>query len=192
MDKNMNSPDNNRYTKDRPYGVNNKDELIMKPNQEVYTDYEPKKGEGIGKNNILKVKIKKLSEDSVLPKYAKSGDAGLDFTSTSKQIDGDIITYGTSIALEIPDGYVGLLFPRSSVYKQDLVLSNAVGVADSSYRGEIMFKYRKTKFNDGAEYEIGERIGQLIIIPIPQIEWIESNELSKSERGNQGYGSTGV
>ena len=94
----------------------------------------------------MKIKIKKVSEKAVIPQYAKDGDAGMDLTAISKQIkhslNGDhIIEYGTGLAIEIPCGYVGLIFPRSSIYKKDLRLSNAVGVIDSGYRGEIKFKF---------------------------------------------------
>ena len=80
----------------------------------------------------LKVKIKKLNENAVIPTYAKYGDAGMDLVATSKYYDdnGNIV-YGTGLAFEIPKGYVGLLFPRSSNSKQQLLLSNSVGVIDS-------------------------------------------------------------
>src|SRR5690606_4362848 len=77
------------------------------------------------------------------PQYSKDGDAGLDLVATSKKYNekGSIV-YGTSLAFEIPKGYVGLLFPRSSNSKMDLLLSNSVGVIDSGYRGEVMFKFK--------------------------------------------------
>ena len=138
------------------------------------------------------VKIKKLDKNAVIPCYAKQGDAGMDLTATSMEFDeyGNVV-YGTGIAVEIPEGYVGLVFPRSSNAKKDLLLSNSVGVIDSGYRGEIMAKF---KIVDMAEdiYEIGERICQLIIMPYPQIEFEEVCELSETERGAGSYGSTGV
>lgn len=144
----------------------------------------------------MKVKIKKLSEKAVVSQYSKNGDAGLDLVATSKTYDdnGNAV-YGTSLALEIPKGYVGLLFPRSSNSKMDLLLSNSVGVIDSGYRGEILFKFKSTiwqgSYGFGNNYEIGDRIGQLIIIPYPNIEFEEVEELSLTERGEGGYGSTG-
>lgn len=173
----------------------------------------------------MKVKIKRLSEKAVIPQYAKEGDAGLDLVATSKSYDenGNVV-FGTSLAFEIPKGYVGLLFPRSSNAKKDLLLSNSVGVLDSGYRGEVMFKFKKQMNNERSvlntivavqlmaeikddfkrlgllneddieeflEYQIGDRIGQLIIIPYPQIEFEEVDQLSDSDRGNGGYGSTG-
>ena len=156
----------------------------------------------------MQVKIKKLVENAVIPFYAKQGDAGLDLTATSKEYDsyGNTV-YGTGLAFEIPEGYFGLLVPRSSNSKTDLRLTNSSGILDSSYRGEVMFKYRNdnyVKMDEGMqahlviggiefvnEYEVGDRIGQLIILPYPKIELIEVEELSKTERGEGGYGSSG-
>ena len=139
----------------------------------------------------LKVKIKKLNENAVIPTYSKNGDAGLDLTAISEKWneDNSIVTYDTGLAIEIPKGYVGLLFPRSSIYKTSLDLTNAVGVIDSGYRGSIMFKFRYVE--EGMVYDVGDRVGQLIIMPYPQIEFEEVEELSESERNTGGFGSTG-
>jgi dUTP pyrophosphatase len=137
----------------------------------------------------MKVKIKKLHEDAVVPKYAKPGDAGMDLTAISFKRDKDILSYDTGIAIEIPFGYVGLIYPRSSVYKTGLRLCNSVGVIDSGYRGEIKFKFEASK--RAVPYKVGDRIGQLIIVPFPQIQFEEVSELSSTERGEGGYGSTG-
>jgi dUTP pyrophosphatase len=137
----------------------------------------------------MKVNIKKLVENAVIPTYAKPGDAGMDLYSTSIEVSEDgVVTYGTGLSMEIPEGYVGLLFPRSSNYKQDLVLCNSVGVIDSGYRGEIMFKYFQIGEN---MYKVGDRVGQIIILPYPQIEFAEVDDLSKTERGEGGFGHTG-
>lgn len=140
----------------------------------------------------MKVKIKKLSEKAVIPQYAKEGDAGLDLVATSKSYDenGNVV-YGTDLAFEIPKGYVGLLFPRSSNAKMDLILSNSVGVIDSGYRGEVMMKFKHSYNILPNEYKIGDKIGQLIILPYPTIEFEEVDELSTTERGSGGYGSSG-
>ena len=156
----------------------------------------------------MQVKIKKLHPNAVIPQYAKNGDAGMDLTAVSKHYDqhGNTV-YGTGLALEIPEGYFGLLVPRSSNAKTDLRLTNSSGILDSGYRGEVMFKYRndnysrmsenmKINLNVGDiafsnEYGIGERIGQIIILPYPQIEFKEVDELSETERGSGSYGSTG-
>ena len=148
---------------------------------------------------MLQVNIKKLSDNAVIPTYAKDGDAGMDLTATSKSYDdhGNVV-YGTSIAFEIPKGFVGLLFPRSINTKKDLILGNSLGVLDSGYRGEVVFKFKPTmNFDDlqyalGCcdEYEIGDRIGQIIIMPYPQIMFNVVDELSNSDRGIGGFGST--
>ena len=141
----------------------------------------------------MQVRVKKLHDDAVIPAYGKPGDAGLDLTATSiaKDSFGNVV-YGTGLAIEIPIGYVGLIFPRSSNSKTDLYLTNHVGVVDSGYRGEIMFKFRANpSLINAVIYQVGDRVGQLIIIPYPQIELTESAELSDSERGAGGFGSTG-
>lgn len=140
----------------------------------------------------MKVKIKKLHPDAVIPTYAKPGDAGLDLTATSVSGDeyGNYV-YGTGLAFEIPEGYVGLLFPRSSNSKKDMVLMNSVGVIDSGFRGEVTFKYRPLR-TVNLSYAIGDRIGQIIIMPYPQIEFEKTDELSETERSTGGYGSTGA
>jgi len=139
------------------------------------------------------VKIKKLHENAVIPVYSKPGDAGLDLVATSINDDSyNNIVYGTGLAIEIPEGHVGLLYPRSSNSKTDLYLTNHVGVIDSGYRGEIMFKFRPINgIEDAFIYAVGDRVGQLIIIPYPSIEFVETEELSDSDRGDGGFGSTG-
>lgn len=174
----------------------------------------------------MKVNIKKLHKDAVIPVYAKPGDAGLDLTATSVEYNGKYgtIEYGTGLAFEIPEGHVGLLFPRSSNKKKELFLTNHVGVLDSGYRGEVKFAYKpdveywcevnehnfQSKLEEGEfhyyesatgahrdnvviseAYAVGDRIGQIIIVPYPQIEFNEVYELSETERGEGGYGSTG-
>lgn len=141
----------------------------------------------------MNVNIKKLHPDAVIPKYAKQGDAGLDLTAIWMEFDHEkkIVTYGTGLALEIPRWYVGLIYPRSSVYKKSMILANHVGVIDSGYRGEIIFKFRVTN-NDWQDlYDIGDRVGQLIIMPYPRIEFIQVENLTPTDRGEGGYGSTG-
>ena len=140
----------------------------------------------------MKVRIKKLNELAVIPTYAKDGDAGMDVIATSIISDTPTqITYGLGIALEIPKGFVGLVFPRSSIRKTDLSLTNCVGVIDSGYRGELQATFRKHKGVVSSKYEVGDRVCQITIIPHPPIEFNEVNELSNTERGEGGFGSTG-
>lgn len=138
----------------------------------------------------MNVKIKKLHKDAVIPSYAKPGDAGMDLTAVTEfwNRDYSTVTYDTGLAVEIPEGYVGLVFPRSSVSKTTLILANSVGVIDSGYRGSIMLKFKYPE--EGLVYEVGDRIGQLVIIPYPQITFEEVEELSETERGTGGFGST--
>jgi len=139
----------------------------------------------------MKVKIKRLHPDAVIPRYAKDGDAGMDLVAISKETKLDKITYGTGLAFEIPVGYVGLIFPRSSIRDKDLSLTNAVGVIDSIYRGEVMATFIEHYEPLSVSYEIGDKIAQIIIMPYPQIEFEEVYELSATERGAGGFGSTG-
>ena len=171
----------------------------------------------------MRVKIKKLVPEAFIPQYMKADDSGMDLVATSKIFDEDgNVVYGVGLAMEIPVGYVGLIFPRSSNAKKDLILSNSIGVIDPGYRGEIKLKYKPSGYfafdvetlQDGIEsdyfdyvcfgkedaedddhvavYSVGDRIGQLIIIPRPTIEWEEVEELSVTERGTGGYGSSGL
>jgi dUTP pyrophosphatase len=139
----------------------------------------------------MNVKIKKIHEEAVIPTYAKSGDAGMDLTAVNVTSDDyGYLTYHTGLAIEIPPWHVGLLFPRSSVYKTGQRLTNCVGVIDSGYRGEIMMKYSiGDPHND---YQIGDRVGQLIIMPYPRIDFKEVDALTQTDRDKGGYGSTGV
>ena len=153
----------------------------------------------------MKVRIKKLNELAVIPSYAKDGDAGMDVIATSIISDTPTqITYGLGIALEIPYGFVGLVFPRSSIRKTGLQLSNSVGVIDSGYRGELQATFNKLfggeamydemkvkEIQPNDFYKVGDRIAQIMIIPYPPIEFDEVAELSDTERGDGGFGSTG-
>jgi dUTP pyrophosphatase len=141
----------------------------------------------------MKVKIKKLVPEAVIPSYANSGDAGLDLVATWITVEDHnkygYFEYGTGICVEIPEGYVGLIFPRSSISKTGMLLTNSVGVIDSGYRGEIKFRF---KYISGTNsYNVGDKVGQMIIIPYPKIEFEEADELTETQRGDGGFGSTG-
>ena len=140
----------------------------------------------------MKVRIKKLSENAVIPTYAKDGDAGMDLVATRIISNTTFdVSYGTDLAMEIPNGFVGLVFPRSSIRKYELILSNSVGVIDSGYRGEIQATFKKENGLDSLSYKVGDRIAQIMIIPHPPIEFKEVDDLSETERGDGGFGSTG-
>jgi len=148
----------------------------------------------------MEVKIKMLSSEASIPCYSKPGDAGMDLVTISeplvseeKQIDGKrplYIEYKTGLAIEIPKGYMGLIFPRSSNSKKGLLLANSVGVIDSQYRGEICCRFKMVD-KKAISYSKGDKIAQLIIIPYPKIELKVVDELSETERGEGGFGSTG-
>ena len=138
------------------------------------------------------VKFKKTLPDVPTPQYAKDGDAAMDLTAAQIISENETqITYGTGIALEIPQGYVGLVFPRSSVRTTGLVLSNSVGVIDSGYRGEIQVTFNITREYPRL-YEVGERIAQIMIMPVPFVKLEQATELNQTERGSGGFGSTGL
>ena len=147
----------------------------------------------------IEVKIKKLHPEAVIPTYAKLGDAGMDLYAVEYEMDdyGNFV-YNTGLSFEIPEGYVGLVFPRSSISKTTHSLRNAVGVIDSGYRGPVMLKFKgsnrlhKGRVSPTSTYNVGDRIGQIIIMPHPQVQFIESDELTETERGSGGFGSTGL
>ena len=140
----------------------------------------------------MKIKVKRLDAGAKIPEYARHGDAGMDLYATTQSFDdhGNYV-YGTGLALEIPRGYVGLLFPRSSISRTAHSLRNAVGVIDSGYRGEIILKF-DINIQNSPVYQVGDRIAQIIIMPYPEVEFEETNELSKTQRGKGGFGSTGT
>lgn len=138
----------------------------------------------------MKVKIKRLSNEAVVPTKAHESDAGFDLYASRVEINkfGQVVCH-TDVAFEIPDGYVGLVFPRSSISKKSLALTNCVGVIDSGYRGEITAVFRQ--FGYMTEYQKGERFAQIIFMEYPDVELEETDELSASDRGAHGYGSSG-
>lgn len=145
------------------------------------------------------VKVKKFNDDAVIPSYAKPGDAGMDLTATSMWLDeyGNIC-YGTGLGFEIPEGYAGYVFARSSIFKIVLFLTNGVGIVDSGYRGEVTLKFKPTFLFRWLRplfkkyiYQVGDRVGQLVIMPYPTIEFEEVKTLSTTARGANGYGSSG-
>jgi dUTP pyrophosphatase len=140
----------------------------------------------------IKVKLSK-EYDGKTPIYAKEGDAGIDLLATKIISENDEqIVYDTGFAVEIPIGYVGLVYPRSSIRKKDLIMANSVGVIDSGYRGNIQCTFLRTPVADIDNiYIVGERICQIIIMPIPTINFIPVQKISQTVRGASGHGSTG-
>jgi dUTP pyrophosphatase len=161
----------------------------------------------------MKIKMKKFSSNAVLPKYSNPGDAGLDLVCTNVHFSPDgYVEYDTSIGVEIPEGYVGLIFPRSSMSKFPTRLANSVGVIDSGYRGSIKVRMRPDLFKDNlvhekaedgtvhagfwigsrSYYKEGDKIAQLVVVPYAMVEIEEVQELSTTARDTGGFGSTGV
>lgn len=143
----------------------------------------------------MKVKIKKLCEHATIPFKSNPLDAGMDLVAVDHRYDReyDFDEFGTGIAIELPPGYVGLVFPRSSISRTPHALCNSVGVVDASYQGEIKLRFRRTaEAKEHLDYCVGDRIGQLIIMPIPTIDWTEVKDFTKvTNRGSKGFGSTG-
>ena len=145
----------------------------------------------------MELKIKRLTEEAILPIRAHEGDAGIDLTCTNitqeiNECGQLVLVYHTGLAMEIPEGYVGLLFPRSSISNKSLTFCNSVGVVDAIFRGEVVVKMRSTTDVVPAIYKPGERFAQLVIVPIPEYTITETAELSDTERGEGGFGSTGT
>ena len=170
---------------------------------------------------MINVNIKKLVPEAVIPTYAHPGDAGMDVTAVSMNVTDKYIEYGTGLSFELPEGYVMLIFPRSSVSKYDLSLANAVGVLDSGYRGELKLRFKRNyrienvpsedsdfkatttsivnlgyaneyQLNACNWYNVGDKIGQIMILPYPTINFTQVDDLSGTERGSGGFGSTGI
>ena len=147
-------------------------------------DYSVKNEEGV--ETIMK-------SEGVLPTRATAGDAGLDLYSTriTQETDNSgklVLVYHTDIAVEIPEGYVGMLFMKSGIAKRSMSLCNAVGIIDSGYRGELMLKYKITTDSIPTIYQPGEACGQLVIVPIWIMTPVMVEELSSTERGEMGFG----
>ena len=144
----------------------------------------------------MKIKFKKMRENAKAPFRASDGAAGYDLTAC--EIESRMLVFvpqivcKTGIAVEIPKGYVGLLFPRSSSASSHMRLANCVGVIDSDYRGEISAVFDTILDKPFRSYKEGDRCCQLVITRCEEIQWELAEELSKTERGSNGYGSTGA
>lgn len=138
------------------------------------------------------LRVKKLHPKAVIPKYAKTGDAGLDLVCVDSYEKDGLWVCHLGLAFEIPQGYFGAIYPRSSISKMDLRLCNSVGVLDSGYRGELFALFDFTSDPRTARvYRNGDKCCQLIIQKYEKVVPIEVEELSETERGTGGFGSTG-
>lgn len=143
----------------------------------------------------MNVKIKKLVPHAEVPKKAKNGDAAYDVVATDYYYNSDygFHEYGTGLSFEFSPEFVGLLFPRSSVSKKRISLCNGIGVLDSSFRGEVTFRFRSKdpQAHEDDLYDVGDRIGQVMFIKREDVDFIEVEKLSETSRGLGGYGSSG-
>ncbi len=160
--------------------------------------------------NVI-IKFKKLDENAVIPSYAHDGDVGMDMTTISVEYvpEKDMYIYHTGLACELEKGYGMFLFPRSSNSKTEAYLTNHVGIVDPIYRGEIQLRYKnRDRYRKSfwellsgkidmeralskAPYKVGDRVGQMVVFPYPQVHVQVVDELSETERGTGGFGSTG-
>ena len=145
------------------------------------------------RQNKIKIKIKKLVPQAVIPTYSNPGDACLDITAISETVVEEsgfgYIEYGTGLAFSLPENHVMLIYPRSSISNQALILANSVGVLDQGYIGELKLRFKYTK--GGSKYKIGDRIGQIMVIPRPLVVFEEVEELEDTKRSSGSFGSSG-
>jgi dUTP pyrophosphatase len=142
---------------------------------------------------VIELPIQRLRPDAVVPGRAYSGDAGLDLSSCERVelAPGERALVPTGLAVAIPEGYAGLVQPRSGLAaKHGISIVNTPGLVDSGYRGELLVNLVNTDKRDAFVVEPGMRIAQLVIIPIPELELVEVDELPESERGVRGFGSS--
>lgn len=137
---------------------------------------------------MIEVKVKKLYEDSLEPYKATAGAAAYDVFAHSLETKDHCYIYGTGLAFEIPDNYVIKLYPRSSIYKNGLILNNSVGIIDSDFRGELKVVFKKESYSKA--YGKGERIAQIILEKVQEVCYTVTDKLSSTERGENGFGST--
>ncbi|HJM29204.1 MAG: dUTP diphosphatase [Acidimicrobiales bacterium] len=144
----------------------------------------------------MKLPIKRLDPDLPLPKYAQVGDAGCDLIAAEEIVlppGGGRALVPTGIAIALPEGYAGFVQPRSGLAnKHGVTCLNSPGLIDSGYRGELKVLLINTDPHNSFEVKRGERIAQLVIQKVEQADFIEMEDLSQTERGDGGFGSTGV
>ena len=144
---------------------------------------------------MIELRVMKLRDDAVLPSRAHSGDAGFDL-SACEEITigvGERAAVGTGIAVEIPDGHAGLVVPRSGLaLRHGISMVNSPGVIDAGYRGEVRLLLLNTDNASAFTVEPGMRVAQLLVVPLADIELIETDEATATDRGVGGFGSSGL
>ncbi|HET7556127.1 MAG TPA: dUTP diphosphatase [Gaiellaceae bacterium] len=142
---------------------------------------------------MIELAIRRLREEAVLPERAYTGDAGLDLSACERVelAPGARATVGTGLAVAIPDGFAGFVQPRSGLAaRHGLTIVNSPGLVDSGYRGELRVVLLNTDAGEPFVVEPGMRIAQLVVLPVPELELVEVEELPASERGVRGFGSS--
>jgi dUTP diphosphatase len=142
---------------------------------------------------LIELPVRRLREDAVVPERAYAGDAGLDLAACDRFElgPGERAVVGTGLAVAIPDGYAGFVQPRSGLAaRHGLSVVNAPGLIDSGYRGEIRVVLLNTDLREAFVVEPGMRIAQLVVLPVPELELLETDVLPESERGVRGFGSS--
>lgn len=146
-------------------------------------------------SDIVKVQVKQLDNNIELPKYAYEGDAGTDLRASQHMVlaPGQRAMVPCGIAIAIPDGYCGLVIPRSGLAaKHGISVVNAPGLVDSGYRGELKVILVNLDQSESFTIEPGDRIAQLVISKVPTVQLEPVDELPQSQRGEGGFGSSGV
>lgn len=142
---------------------------------------------------MIELPIQRVRPDAVVPSRAYAGDAGLDLAAIER-IElgpGERAVVPTGLAVAIPDGYAGFVQPRSGLAsRHGITIVNAPGLVDSGYRGELMVVLHNTDRDEPFVVEAGMRIAQLVVLPIPEVELVEVEELPATERGGRGFGSS--
>ncbi len=144
---------------------------------------------------MIELPIKRLREDAVVPERAYEGDAGLDLAACERVElgPGERAVVGTGLAVAIPEGYAGFVQPRSGLAdRHGISIVNAPGLIDSGYRGEIKVILLNTDRSTPFVVEYGMRIAQLVVLPVPALALIETDDLPATERGVRGHGSSGT
>ncbi|HTS73118.1 MAG TPA: dUTP diphosphatase [Gaiellaceae bacterium] len=142
---------------------------------------------------MIELPVRRLRENAVLPERAYAADAGLDLAACDRYelAPGERAVVGTGLAVAIPEGYAGFVQPRSGLAaRHGLSVVNAPGLIDAGYRGEIRVVLLNTDLCEPLVVEPGMRIAQLVVLPVPELELAEVDELPESERGVRGFGSS--
>jgi dUTP pyrophosphatase len=144
---------------------------------------------------VIDLPVARLRDDAILPSQAYEGDAGLDLVACDRLElgPGERGVAGTGIAIAVPEGWAGLVLPRSGLAaKHGLTVVNSPGLIDSGYRGEVMVILLNTDERSSLVVEPGMRIAQLVLVEATGVRLVEQDELSETERGARGHGSSGL